>query len=227
MKYCLFLGDSITDANHLFSDDPLGDGFLSLIGKQLMSLDSTASSHRTPHSLRNFTYHLSNQGQDGFTTERLWRMLSRNDIFGQNTPNNATKPSINWNFVTILIGVNDIPVEVYTNRNRIPEEYETYYRLILDYIQSHSNAKLILIEPFLFDQPAIYKSWQTYIQMESQIIQKLAIEYDALFVSTHTIFQEACTKWGTASITPDGIHLTDLGNQLLANLWLAALDDVL
>jgi len=199
MKHCLFLGDSITDANHFFSDHPLGDGFVSLIGNQLNPVH----------------YQLCNRGHDGFTVEQLWRMISR-DTFDNN-----------WDFITILIGVNDIPVEVYTNRNRIPQEYESYYRQLLTYVRRSSNARLILIEPFLFEQPAIYKSWQIYVQMESQIIQTLAQEYDALFLPTNQTLQEACAKWGIASVTLDGIHLTDFGNQLLANLWLAALDDVL
>lgn len=199
MERLLFLGDSITDANHFFSDNPLGDGFVSLIGNQLSSTQ----------------YQLYNRGHDGFTIEQLLRMVSRDGIANV------------WDMITILIGVNDIPVEVYTNQNRIPYEYETYYRQLLTYVRRHSNARLILIEPFLFEQPAIYKSWQTYLQMESQIIQKLAREYNADFIPTKQALQDACLKWGTAAITLDGIHLTDLGNQLLANLWLAALGDVL
>ena len=199
MKHCLFLGDSITDANHFFSDNPLGDGFVSLIGNKLDSQN----------------YQLYNRGHDGFTIEQLCRMLSRDNF------------SREWDIMTILIGVNDIPVEVYTNRNRIPQEYETYYREILSYVRRHSNARLVLVEPFLFEQPALYKSWQTYLQMENQIIQKLAKDYDAYFLPTKQALQDACLTYGIAAITIDGIHLTDFGNQILANLWLAALDDVL
>ncbi len=199
MKHFLFLGDSITDANHFFSDNPLGDGFVSLIGNQLSSTQ----------------YQLCNRGHDGFTIEQLFRMVSRDGIANS------------WDMITILIGVNDIPVEIYTNRSRIPHEYETYYRQLLTYVRRHSNARLILIEPFLFEQPAIYKFWQTYLQMESQIIQKLAREYNADFIPTKQALQDACLEWGTTAITLDGIHLTDLGNQILANLWLAALGDVL
>lgn len=207
MKHCLFLGDSITDANHFFTENPLGDGYVSLIRKQLDEKD----------------YHLTNKGHDGFTVEQLWRMLSRDEL----SPAHGILTSRHWDFITILIGVNDIPVEVYTNRTRIPLEYETYYRQILDYVRCHSNAKLILIEPFLFNQPAIYKSWQIYVQAESQIIQKLAKEYDALFLPANHILQEECAKQGTALITYDGIHLTESGNQILADLWLAALDGAL
>lgn len=210
MKSFLFLGDSITDANHLFSENPLGDGFVSLLGK-LRPNDQ-----------------LCNRGHDGFTVEQLWRMIQRDGIF-QNTSfmyTNQTTPK-DWDVITILIGVNDIPVEVYTNRNRIPYEYEEYYRKILEYIDTHSSAKLVFIEPFLFQQPAIYKSWQGYLQIESQIVQNLAHEYHAHFLPANQVLQEACTQWGISAITLDGIHLTELGNQLLANLWIAALGDVL
>ncbi len=230
MKYYLFLGDSITDANHFFSDNPAGEGFVSYIEEQLntaKSINKTPTKPNVSHNVAN--HHLCNRGHDGFTVEQLWRMISRDGIF-QNAPflyDTVPDHVEDWDFITILIGVNDIPVEVYTERNRIPQEYEAYYRQILDYVQNHSKARLILVEPFLFDQPAIYKSWQTYLQVEIQIVQKLAKEYGALFVPANQMLQEACNKWGTATITPDGIHLTESGNQMLANLWLAVLDDVL
>ncbi len=213
MKHCLFLGDSITDANHFFSENPLGDGFVSLIGETLCSDQ----------------YQLENRGHDGFTIEQLWRMIHRDGLGHFDIQTTQTHPPIDsrHSIITILIGVNDIPVEIYTNRNRIPEEYEYYYRKILDYVKNHSYGKIILVEAFVFDKPALYKPWQTYINIESQIIQKLAKEYGAAFLPANQRLQEACTKWGTAAITTDGLHLTELGNQILANLWLAALGDVL
>ena len=203
MKHCLFLGDSITDANHLFSENPLGNGFVSLIGNKL----------RSSHSI-------VNRGHDGFTIEHLLRMLIRDGVFAGND-------NSHWDYITILIGVNDVSVEVYTDRPRIPYEYEAYYRKVIDLIQTHSNAKLILMEPFIFDQPARYKSWQSHILTLSQSIQKLADDYNALFIPSNKTLQNACKQQGTTSISYDGIHLTELGNQILADLWLSAVGDVL
>lgn len=197
MCTCLFLGDSITDADHLFTPSNLGTGYVSLLAQQLPS------------------WTLINKGQDGFTSEQVLRMLLRDGI------------QYSCDFISLLIGVNDIPVEVFTNRPRIPDEFAYYYEKILEFLTQTTNSQLILLEPFLFDSPAQYKGWHPYIEKESHIIQELAKKYHALFVPTNQSLRAAADTKGVDSITSDGIHLTHAGNQILAKLWLEALSCVL
>lgn len=198
MKTCLFLGDSITDAEHLFEPENLGYGYVSMIAGH--------------PQMRNWL--VTNRGHDGFTIEQIHRMLCRDGI------------ESDWNIITILAGVNDIPVELYTDCSRIPLEFEAYYRKILNFLKQHTNAQLVLMEPFLFDKPASYIPWHKYIQIESEIIQELARDFHALFIPTDDILRNACTVQGTDQITLDGVHLTPEGNQILSNLWLSALSFV-
>ena len=53
-QHCLFLGDSITDAGHLWEEDPrlLGNGFV----RKISEAEAFSSAH------------IVNRGQDGFTS---------------------------------------------------------------------------------------------------------------------------------------------------------------
>lgn len=192
MKQLLFLGDSITDAGHLFEPGNLGYGYVRCLAEQLPICA------------------LCNRGHDGFTTEALWRMLQRDSV------------EKNWDVITLLIGVNDIPVSLYANRNRIPEEFSFYYDHILHLLSERTDAHLVLAEPFLFDSPAQYLTWEPYLLEESLLIRRLAAKYDAIFLPLHQEFRREAARLGTASLTTDGIHLTDMGSRTLARLWLTA-----
>lgn len=194
MQTCLFLGDSITDAGHLFDPANLGNGYVALLARQTQLKDCA----------------FYNRGHDGFTIEQIWRMLNRDGI--ENS----------WNVITLLAGVNDIPVEVYTQHQRIPVEFTGYYEKILCFLKEKTHAKLILVEPFLFDSPQEYQAWHPYIETESKIIRQLAEKYNACFLPTDQILRSAAQTRGVDQITLDGIHLTPVGNQILADLWISA-----
>ena len=104
MKQYLFLGDSITDADHLFDPANLGYGYVSLLARRPEYVDAR----------------FVNRGHEGFTIERVLQMLRRDGIGGH------------WDAITLLAGVNDIPVELFTSHSRIPLEFSAFYREVLD-----------------------------------------------------------------------------------------------
>lgn len=190
MKQYLFLGDSITDADHLFDPANLGYGYVSLLARRPEYVDAR----------------FVNRGHEGFTIERVLQMLRRDGIGGH------------WDAITLLAGVNDIPVELFTSHSRIPLEFSAFYREVLDLLCQHTST-ILLLEPFLFDEPAEYSAWHPYIEKESQIIHDLALSYSAHFITTDSILRQAARQEGIDAITTDGIHLTPHGNTLLADLW--------
>ena len=192
MANCLFLGDSITDAGHLFDPANLGEGYVSVLA-EMTAADQCI---------------LCNRGHDGFTVEQVLRMLKRDGI------------EKHWDIISLLAGINDIPVEVYTSHHRIPDEFSQYYTELLEFLSLRTNARLILIEPFLFSIPQEYQNWQPYLQMESSIIRNLALRFDAALLSANEILNHAASIHGVRQITVDGIHLTALGNRILAEAWM-------
>jgi acyl-CoA thioesterase I len=51
-----------------------------------------------------------------------------------------------------------------------------------------------------------------------EIVRDLATTYNATLIPTHTVFLET-EKTG---LTTDGVHMTETGNQLMADTWLKA-----
>ena len=198
MANCLFLGDSITDAGHLFDPANLGEGYVSVLA-EMTAADQCI---------------LCNRGHDGFTVEQVLRMLKRDGI------------EKHWDIISLLAGINDIPVEVYTSHHRIPDEFSQYYTELLEFLSLRTNARLILIEPFLFSIPQEYQNWQPYLQMESSIIRNLALRFDAALLPANEILNHAASIHGVRQITVDGIHLTSLGNRILAETWMQLYQDV-
>ena len=155
-----------------------------------------------------------NRGGDGFTVEQVLRMLKRDGI------------EKHWDIISLLAGINDIPVEVYTSHHRIPDEFSQYYTELLEFLSLRTNARLILIEPFLFSIPQEYQNWQPYLQMESSIIRNLALRFDAALLPANEILNHAASIHGVRQITVDGIHLTSLGNRILAETWMELYQDL-
>ena len=198
MANCLFLGDSITDAGHLFDPANLGEGYVSVLA-EMTAADQCI---------------LCNRGHDGFTVEQVLRVLKRDGI------------EKHWDIISLLAGINDIPVEVYTSHHRIPDEFSQYYTELLEFLSLRTNARLILIEPFLFSIPQEYQNWQPYLQMESSIIRNLALRFDAALLPANEILNHAASIHGVRQITVDGIHLTSLGNRILAETWMELYQDL-
>ena len=190
----LFLGDSITDAGHLWEDDPrmLGRGFVRKISE-----NKNFSSSR-----------LINRGQDGFTSAdllRLTRRLSDLDTY---------------DCITVLIGVNDLSVGCYADPAWIPDKFYQNIRELLSLIRSSHKKRLLLMEPFLFVPPAEHLHMLPFLESERHILKKASGTFDAEYVPLQTALDDGVQKHGIENITVDGIHLTDTGNQLLADQWI-------
>ena len=118
LKHYLFLGDSITDAGHLWEADPrmLGDGFIRKIS------ESTAFS----------SAHLVNRGQDGFTSAALLRLVRRMTDLDTFTT------------ITVLIGVNDLPVAFYTDPTWIRTTFAPSVQALFELLTSAGSKKLLM-----------------------------------------------------------------------------------
>lgn len=194
LKHYLFLGDSITDAGHLWEADPrmLGDGFIRKIS------ESTAFS----------SAHLVNRGQDGFTSAALLRLVRRMTDLDTFTT------------ITVLIGVNDLPVAFYTDPTWIRTTFAPSVQALFELLTSAGSKKLLIMEPFLFMPPDSHSHLLPLLLQEQQILQAYAAACDAVYIPLQEALQAAIDRLGTAAVTTDGIHLTPAGNQILADAWI-------
>lgn len=188
----LCLGDSITDCNRLFSDDPLGDGYVSLLDQY----------SRETHP----DWQLINRGVDGFTLSRLLGNVRSQYL------------SLRPDFITILIGINDIGLMMNTNRTdeqkrQLMEQFFANYDSLLTQFRGH---RICLVEPFVFSVPEEFRLWQPYVEEMSRGIQLLAEKYHLGFLPIRQHLLLEAEEKGASALTTDGVHLTRYGHTLLA-----------
>lgn len=202
MKQMLCLGDSITDADRLFSPDGLGYGYVSRLSRLLHENQKPVS--------------IINRGIDGFTVRRICESLRTNPI--------SQKPDI----ITLLVGINDVSLMMSTDRTDAQKQqmlcdFEAAYRRLMEELSQYEDCSLLLLEPFIFPRPAAYKNWIPFVKAISETIEALAGEYGCLYLPLHDRLNEMAEREGYAAVTTDGVHLTELSHQFIADTLYEAL----
>lgn len=192
MKQLLCLGDSITDCDRLFSAGPLGNGYVHMLAESLGR-----------------EWEVVNRGVNGFTVQRVYEQTERD--YGRFHPN----------VITILVGINDVGMMETTNRlphqkKEMTEQFEMVYRKLLRFLKRYNPEHILLLEPFIFPEPAEYQTWYHQTEQLSLRIQKLAEEYSLHFLPLWKPLLRLADEIGMPQVTLDGIHLTSQGHQLLA-----------
>lgn len=197
MKNFVFLGDSITDAERLWIPEynGFGNGYVQLLAEKLSN---------------NFT--VINKGHDTFTLPFLLRNLECDCL--------SFSPAA----VSILIGINDIGVAKNTGKSLRAQEFAYNYDTLIRRLLEASISSVFLLSPFVFSRPQEYLNWLPEVREVENTIEALARQYQLPFLPLQERMQEA-EKYGTDALTPDGIHLTAFGHELLAKWWLEAFAD--
>lgn len=193
MARIVCLGDSITDCGRFFSASPLGNGYVKMLSQSL--------------ALAGSRHEIINCGIDGFTVARLL----------ENAESYAAK---NADIITILIGINDIGLMMNTCRTPAQQadmmrQFAEHYNKLLTILINSTN-KIILMEPFIFPWPAEYRNWIPHVETMSGKIQTLADKYKLPYIRLSPRLNEEARRYGLDMITPDGIHLTAQGHEILA-----------
>ena len=196
------LGDSITDCDHCFSKDLLGNGYVKMLSERFQEMGINCQVH--------------NYGTDGFTVNRLLQRIQSCSGFASN-------------IITILIGINDIGLMMNTGRTLEQQKdmlvsFQKHYAELLT-ILTKVTSQIILMEPFLFPWPAFYKTWLPFRLEMSEIIKKLGEQFQLPYLPLHQELNEEARRYGYSAITTDGIHLTEQGQKYLADHLYQALCD--
>ncbi len=202
MKYSIFFGDSITDANHLFSDYPLGEGYL-------RELSRLARASEIP-------LFLCNRGYNGHTLQRLISVFHR-------TWNHGRCQDGFWDLVCIQIGINDLAVCMDTGLSeacqiRYLETYQNNFSFLLSQIRADFLGPILILEPFLFPYPAEFQNWMAMRKQFSSLMEEIGKAFSCTFLPLQSLLVDASPASRFLLFTTDGIHLTSSGNQLLASL---------
>ncbi|RKD85166.1 SGNH/GDSL hydrolase family protein [Mangrovibacterium diazotrophicum] len=124
--------------------------------------------------------------------------------------------------LSILIGVNDYWHKRNGKYDGTVEVYETDFRALLKRtLDSFPNVKLVVCEPFSIDGgTAIGEGWQDEFTPYREAAKRISDEFKTAWVPYHTLFKEALKHAPAAYWSPDGVHPSMAGAQLMAQAWL-------
>ena len=201
----LFQGDSITDAGRDKRNyHDLGPGYPRYAAQGIREL------------LADRELEFINLGISGNRTCQLFDRLYSDAI--------AFNPDV----ISILIGINDVwhrhgPEKISTT----DEQLELNYRCILDRIKRETNAKIIILAPYLLDAE-ITAHLRPDLDRVLPIVERLAEEYADAYVPLDSLFAEAMkTQPAPHYYSPDGVHPNENGARFIGERYVEAFKSLL
>lgn len=191
----LFQGDSITDMGRDYSDyHNLGPGYPKYAAEGLKN------------KFPDVDFEFINLGISGNQTKDLIPRLQKDFI------------DIQPDIVSILIGINDVWHYSEGRKWLSDEVFEERYRTILKSIKEQTNAKIMIMEPFLI--PIEDKQFfRENLAPKIEIIRKLAREYADVYLPTDGLLQSAFIGDDPLSYANDGVHPTEKGARYIGKLY--------
>ena len=196
----LFQGDSVTDAGRDRSDPhDMGNGYPRYASAMMQD------------SFSDKEFEFVNLGISGNRTEHLVERLEADFI--------EIQPDI----VSILIGVNDVWHHYSHGIETSDEQFEKNYRVVLDALKTRTNARILMIQPFLLEtvDPA-KQAYTEELARKQAIVKQLADEYADSYLHLDEILHRE-TEEEPAYYAADGVHPTPDGACYIGEAYLGAI----
>ena len=201
MKTILFQGDSITDAGRDYRNyHDLGEGYAFRAAKSIRE------------TFPDVEFEFINQGISGNRTGELFDRLNPDAI--------SLQPDI----ISIMIGINDVYHRY--NKRKIQtsdEQIEANYRNILIQLRKQTNAKILILSPYLLDFPD-RQFIREDINRVIAIVERLAKQYADAYVPLADHFEKAvASQPEPLYYSKDAIHPTENGAALISKYYFEAI----
>lgn len=226
MKTILFQGDSITDCGRLRDNNsnffvklyntvkrstPLGNGYPSLVANEL-------------GKTRQNEYKFINRGVSGDRIPDVYARIVRDII------------NIKPDYMSILVGVNDVWHGFDWNNGTGVERFEKVYNIFLEEMKQYlPDTKIIILAPFVLegtatadrpDQPDRYKKFRAGVEEMAAIEKRLAEKHGIKFVELQPLFDEEAKKNPCTELLSDGVHPTAKGHEIIKAAWIKAFEEI-
>ena len=130
--------------------------------------------------------------------------------------------------ISILIGVNDV-----WHRHNIlniattDEQTKLNYTCILERIKRESNAKILMMTPYILDHPDV-QHMRSEVDAINVFIKELAAKYADAFVPLDELFDEAMkTQPQPLYYSADGVHPNENGAKFIAKHYAEAMEKLI
>lgn len=201
----LFQGDSITDAGRdrrNYFD--LGKGYAKVASEQIKSA----------HPDKDIEF--INLGIGGNRSDQLFDRLYKDAI--------ELQPDI----ISILIGINDIWHRYGSEKIATTDaQFELNYTTILEELKAKTNAKIMIMSPYLLDcegKDAMREDLKTMLP----IVRRLAKKYADVYVPLDEYFDEALkTMPEPMYYSKDGVHPNENGAAFIGKIYAEAIEAIL
>lgn len=212
MKTILFQGDSITDCGRDRNNTAnVGNGYPLLVKSELGCIHPNE-------------YIFENRGISGNRVVDLYARIKEHIL------------NIKPDYVSILIGVNDVWHEIDWKSGVDAKKYEKIYSMLIEEIKDSLPETIIMIlEPFCLlgtatqNTPEIPNKWEcfsTEVKKRAEIAKIIAEKYNLKFVSLQYTFDEALKRAESSCWLADGVHPTAMGHRIIADEWLKAFNEL-
>ncbi len=197
MKTFLFQGDSITDAGR---DDENQDNFGLGCGYAFL-LASDIEKNRKGE------IKFLNRGKSGDRITDVYARIKEDII------------NIKPDYMSILIGVNDVSHELTQGCGVTPQKFNKIYNMLIEEIkEALPEIKIIILEPFVLKGSATNNLWEQFnyeVRKLAVISEQVAKQYNFKFVPLQNKFDDASSDGDTRYWSVDGIHPTSAGHQII------------
>ena len=211
MKTILFQGDSITDCgwdkNNPTAISNLGSGYARLIIAEL--------GYENPSE-----YTFYNRGISGNRIVDVYARIKKDII--------NLKPD----YMSILIGVNDVWHEIASKNGVDAEKFEKIYTMLLEEIyEALPDIKIMLLAPYVIEgtatcnteeNPTRWETFRTEVDKRIAVVDRLGEKFGLPVIHLQEKFDEhVATNNNNAYWVADGVHPTIFGHELIAREWLS------
>ena len=212
MKTILFMGDSITDAGRSRENNVhMGHGYATMAAGDL--------GFAYPGEYCFYNRGISgNRVVDLFARTRLDMIQLRPD------------------YMSILIGINDVWHECSAGNGVPAEKFETVYTLLIEELKAElPDLKIMILEPFVLhgtatcsneNHPGRWEYFQVETKRRAEIARSIAQKYDLPFVPLQDSFDKVSADMDPSYWLRDGVHPTAAGHELIKRAWLKAFEEL-
>lgn len=205
-KLILFQGDSITDSGRRNEwGHNMGFGYGTMVAGALGVTEP-------------YTYRFINKGVSGNRIVDLYARIKKDMI--------NLKPD----YMSILIGVNDVWHEIAEQNGVDAEKFEMVYCLLIEELKAAlPELKIMILEPFALaadvtdpaDKPERYAYFRKEVELRAQAAKRVAEKYGLVFVPLQEAFDRAEANAPVrGQWLWDGVHPTAAGHTIIKEAWL-------
>lgn len=212
MKTILFQGDSITDCGRSRESlDSMGTGYPLLVKAQLGT--------EKPGE-----YCFINKGVSGNRVVDLYARIKADII--------NLKPD----YISFLIGVNDVWHEFGGHNGVDADKYEKIYTMLIEEIKKAlPEVKIMIMEPFCLrasatenteEYPDKWNLFSSEVKKRAERAKKVAETFGLPYIMLQDKLEEAAQKAENTYWLVDGVHPTPMGHELIKREWLSMFEQI-